>query len=120
MATKTPPADGDGDGQGLLPGPPDDRDQGGQEPDEGQQRQAHGDLAGQQGAPMREVVVGHGHRGGAVRSGALQDAMHEVQDGERQTSDRRGSQRPSGRPIQLRTCHLGIIRQLAADVQARR
>ena len=70
---------------------------------------------------MREVVVGHGCRGGAVRSGALQDAMHEVQDG--------WNVRPaiaavrSGRPgdrSSYSTCHLGIIRQLAADVQARR
>ena len=58
---------------------------------------------------MREVVVGRGRRGGAVRSGALQDAMHQVQDGERQTSDGRRSQRPSRRPIQLPTCRQGII-----------
>jgi hypothetical protein len=68
-------ADGDGDGEGFLSGPPDDRDQGGQERDDGQQRQAHGDLAGQQGAPVREVVGGHGCRGGAVGSGSLQQAM---------------------------------------------
>jgi hypothetical protein len=102
-------ADGGGDGEGFLPGPPDDRDQGGQERDEGQQRQPNGDLAGQQGGPMREVVVGHGRCGETFGSCSLQDAMREIQDGERQTSDRRGSQRPSGRPIQLRTCHQGMI-----------
>ena len=32
-------ADGDSDRESLLPGPPDDRDQGGQERDEGQQRE---------------------------------------------------------------------------------
>jgi hypothetical protein len=113
MATKTPTTGGDGDGEGFLPGPPDDRDQGGHEWDEGQQRQAHGHLAGQQGAPMRQVVGGHGGRGGAVRSGALQQAMQQVQDGEGQTTNCRGPHLRSWRPIQLRACHGGIIQQLA-------
>jgi hypothetical protein len=43
---KHPTTDPDCDGQGLLPGAPDDRDQGGQERDEGQQRQRDGNLAG--------------------------------------------------------------------------
>jgi hypothetical protein len=74
-----------------------------------QQRQPNGDLAGQQGGPMREVVVGHGRCGGTFGSCSLQDAMREVQDGEGQAADGCGPQWLARRPIRSCACHQSII-----------
>ena len=46
-----------------------------------------------------------GRGGGAVGSGSLQEAMQQVQDGERQPADRPGSQWLSRRPIELHAGH---------------
>lgn len=56
----------------------------GDEDQERKQRQADGDLAGQQRIAMRHVIRGHRRRVGRVRSAALQDAVHDIEDDERQ------------------------------------
>ena len=67
---------------------------------------------------MRQVVGGLGRRGGAVGSAALEQAMQQVQDGEGQAPDGRGSQWLDQRPMPRRSRHQNIIHQFAAGVEA--
>jgi hypothetical protein len=82
-----------------------------------QQPQPHRDLAGHQRTAMGDLVGGHGRRGGAVGSGAPQQAMHNIQDGERQPADRRRPQPLARRSIRIGSGHQGIIQQLTAAMR---
>jgi len=66
---------------------------------------------------MGDLVGGHGLHAGAVGSGALKQAMHQIQHREGQPADRRHAQPLAGRPIRRRPPHHGIIHQLGSGMQ---
>jgi hypothetical protein len=65
---------------------------------------------------MGDLVGGHSRRTGAIGSAALEQAMHQIQDGEGQPTDRRRAQWLALRPIRPSAPHPVMIHQLRVGV----